>query len=106
MVDGDFVFLGLIGYYRRFIRAYAFLATSLTNLLKKNSLIWNIEIKDAFTKLKFATTLAPVLAFPDFKQPFIIETNASSAEERVMLSNMATLLHISKKKLVVPKMQR
>lgn len=71
-------FLGLAGYYRKYVQHFAIIAKPLTNLLKKNVLfVWTVEHTTAFETLKKALSSAPVLAVPDFTQQVSIETDAS-----------------------------
>ena len=71
-------FLGLVGYYRRFIPKLSSIAQPLYKLLKKNAIwIWRDSQQQAFQRLKSTLTSAPILALPDFTQPFQLQTDAS-----------------------------
>jgi hypothetical protein len=73
-------FLGLAGYYRKFIRHFGIICQPLHALLKKGVLfVWTSDQSLAFQTLKKALTSAPVLALPDFSVPFTVETDASDS---------------------------
>lgn len=69
-------FMGLTGYYRRFVKGYGAIAKPLTMLLKKDRSEWGKESNEAFQELKRAMSSTLILVVLDFTQPFIIETDA------------------------------
>lgn len=79
-------FLGLAGFYRRFIRGYATIAAPLVHITTKAQFLWTDKAHEVFEKLKLAVSTAPVLSLPDFEQPFTVETDASGVGMGVVLS--------------------
>ena len=71
-------FLGLAGYYRKFIPNFATISAPLVNLTKKNTkFLWRDDHHEAFVKLKNLLCEAPILAYPQFDKKFILQTDAS-----------------------------
>ena len=71
-------FLGLTGYYRRFIEGFSKIVKPLTSLLEKGKVfVWSEECQASFEELKKRLTTAPVLAMPDIHKSFDIYCDAS-----------------------------
>lgn len=71
-------FLGLAGYYRRFIEGFSLLALPLTKLTRKDTpFIWNDECEDSFEELKKRLVSTPVFTFPSGSGGFVVYTDAS-----------------------------
>ncbi|WVZ89326.1 hypothetical protein U9M48_035747 [Paspalum notatum var. saurae] len=71
-------FLGLAGYYRRFIKDFSKIAKPMTSLTKKNAkFVWGPKCEEGFRELKKLLTTAPVLAQPDVTKPFDVYCDAS-----------------------------
>ncbi|OMO55704.1 reverse transcriptase [Corchorus capsularis] len=97
-------FLGLTGYYRKFVAHYATIAAPLTDLLKSKAFHWTQSASDVFEKLKQALTSTPCLALPDFSKPFEVTTDASNVAVGAVLSQDSHPLAYFSKKLN-PKLQ-
>jgi hypothetical protein len=71
-------FLGLAGYYRRFIPDFSRIAKLMTELLKKGvKFVWSEDCDQSFHTLRKHLTLAPVLTQPDMSKPFEVFCDAS-----------------------------
>ncbi|XP_058775591.1 uncharacterized protein LOC131649859 [Vicia villosa] len=97
-------FLGLTGFYRRFVQNYASLAAPLIDLLRSTKFSWSTEADSAFTMLKNKMTNMPVLALPDFTKTFNIDTDASGIAIGAVLSQDGHPIAFFSKKLC-PRMQ-
>ena len=78
-------FLGLTGYYRKFIPGYGRICGLLTCLTNKDAFHWNSEATVAFNKLNEVMLSPTVLALPDFSKTFVIEIDASNTGIGVVL---------------------
>ena len=82
-------FLGITGYYRRFVANYSDIAAPLTDLTKKNApnkVSWMPSCEQAFNTLKERLCSEPILKSPDFECPFILQTDASEYGVGAVLS--------------------
>ena len=84
-------FLGICGYYRKFVPNFSTVAAPLSELTRKNmpkKVIWTTKCDQAFLELKEALTRAPILMTPDWTLPFILQTDASSTGLGYVLSQV------------------
>lgn len=89
---------GLCSYYRRFVKGFSQLGAPLTDLTKKGAFRWTEEAQQVFEKLKEVMSSCPVLALPDFNQPFVLECDASGdGIGAVLMQNKHPIVYESRK---------
>ena len=82
-------FLGLAGYYRRFVKDFALIAQPLHRLTERtNTFVWTNECQESFDKLRDCLCSTPILAYPNFQKPFILDTDASDVGIGAVLSQL------------------
>ena len=83
-------FLGLTSYYRWFVKNFAHIARPLHQLTQRTaSFAWTHPCQEAFNELCKRLCSAPILAYPDFSRPFILDTDASDGGIGAVLSMRA-----------------
>ena len=92
-------FLGLVSFYRRFIKNFSTIAAPLTNCLKKGSLHWGQIKEDSFCQLKLALANPPVLKLPNFDKPFEATVDASGLDIGAVFSQEGHPLEYFSEKL-------
>jgi hypothetical protein len=92
-------FLGLTGYYHKFVKNYGKIATPLTALLKKNSFTWTPTTAQDFQTLNMAMCTTPFLALPDFTKTFVLECDSLGKGIGVVLMREGRPLAFTNKKL-------
>jgi hypothetical protein len=71
-------FMGLVGYYRRFVKGFSRIENPITELQKKNKkFLWRDKCVEAFQRLKGLLTTNPILKFPNMEKEFLVCTDAS-----------------------------
>ena len=82
-------FLGMTGYYRRFVAGYASIAEPLVALSRGNTpWSWTPACASAFETLRSHLCSAPVLAYPDWSRPFLLQTDASDVALGAVLAQV------------------
>ena len=82
-------FLGLTGYYRRFVAGHSSIAAPLSDLTCKDTpFVWGEKEETAFVQLKSALASAPLLITPDNSKPYVLHTDASGYAVGASLSQM------------------
>jgi hypothetical protein len=93
-------FLGLAGYYRRFIPDFSKLVKPITSLLKNDiKFNWYSKCNEAFEQLKVLLTTAPVLAQPDINKPFDVYCDASGSGLGYVLMQEGRVIAYASRKL-------
>ena len=82
-------FLGLCGYYRKFVKDFSKIAGPLTELTKKETkFVWSQDCEKAFQTLKQALVNPPILAYPDYNKPYLLQADASRDSVGMVLSQI------------------
>jgi hypothetical protein len=92
-------FMGLAGYYRRFVEGFSKIANPITELQKKNKkFVWTEKCAKAFRRLKELLTTAPILKVPDMDADFLVCTDASKEGlGGVLMQDGRVIAYISRK---------
>ncbi|GFW38991.1 retrovirus-related Pol polyprotein from transposon 297 [Trichonephila clavipes] len=106
-------FLGLAGYYQKYINLFSVITAPLTDALKgrakKGEITWTTECENAFRELKGKLIDKPILYAPNFEREFIVQTDASNAGMGAVLTQLTEqgeehpIHYLSKKFLEVDK---
>jgi hypothetical protein len=92
-------FMGLAGYYRRFVEGFSKIANPITELQKKNKkFVWTEKCAEAFRRLKELLTTTPILKVPDMDADFLVCTDASKEGlGGVLMQDGRVIAYISRK---------
>jgi hypothetical protein len=97
-------FIGMVGYYRRFIEGVSKIARPMTSLLaKKVEFKWTLECQESFEALKKRLTTTPVLILPDVHKPFSVYCDASYTGLGCVLMQEGRVVAYSSRQLKIHK---
>ena len=94
-------FISICTYYRKFVKSFSQLAAPLTDLTRKGAFSWSDTVQRAFDRLKEVMSSCPVLALPDFTQPFVLECDASGEGIVAVLMQGGHLIAYESRKLLL-----
>jgi hypothetical protein len=101
--------LGLIGYYKDYVKRYSCITIPLFDLIKKNNVFsWNLNYQNSFDLLKAALVSTPILVRPNFIKAFIPDVDWSTCKVGAILSqkdgrNELVIAYVSKRFSLVQK---
>jgi hypothetical protein len=92
-------FMGLVGYYRRFIEGFSKIVNPITKLKKKNNkFVWTEKCAEVFWRLKELLTTMPILKVPDMDEEFLVCIDASKEGlGRVLMKDGRAIAYILRK---------
>ncbi|GJY70997.1 putative reverse transcriptase domain-containing protein [Tanacetum coccineum] len=97
-------FLGLAGYYRRFIEGFSKIAKPMTELTQKNQKFdWGEEQEEAFQLLKQKLCVAPILALPEGSEDFVVYCDASIKGLGAVLMQRMKVIAYASRQLKIPR---
>ena len=95
-------FMGIMGYYRRFIEGFSRIVNPITSLQKKgNKFEWNKKCEESFKKLKELLITAPILRIVDPKKDFVVCTDACNDELGGVLTQEGHIIAYESRKLKI-----
>ncbi|WMV30091.1 hypothetical protein MTR67_023476 [Solanum verrucosum] len=93
-------FLGLAGYYRKFVKGFSIITSPLTKLLQKEvKFIWDDKCQESFETLKFLLTQAPILTLPIEGKEYVIYSDASHNSLGCVLMQEGKVISYASRKL-------
>ena len=92
-------FIGICTYYRKFLKGFSQITSPLIDLTKKDAFQWHEGAEKAFQRMKEVISNCPILAFPDFSKPFVLECDASREGIGAVLKQVQQPIDFESRKL-------